>query len=197
MNAPDSREELTITECLALVKDDDSLAEHHIWQHYHARLLRLAKARMCGQSDPLVDEEDIVLTAFHSLLSGIKDGRFPDLRDRHDLWQLLIMLTERAAVQQFRYESAKKRAGTVRALPRGEELEQVLEQKTDSRFVDCFCENVEARLQQLHEDVQRRIAVMRLQGYTVQEIADQLACSKARVERKLRLIRAVWLDSIA
>ena len=44
----------------------------------------------------------------------------------------------------------------------------------------------------LRDDRLREIAVWRMEGYTVAEIAEQLGISVRAVERKLQLIRAKW-----
>lgn len=38
-----------------------------------------------------------MLSAFHSFCRAAAQGRFPRLNDRNDLWQLLIVLSDRKA----------------------------------------------------------------------------------------------------
>jgi DNA-directed RNA polymerase specialized sigma24 family protein len=40
----------------------------------------------------------------------------------------------------------------------------------------------------------RSIALLKLMGYTNQEVAADLGCSIRRIERKLALIRTIWND---
>jgi DNA-directed RNA polymerase specialized sigma24 family protein len=44
----------------------------------------------------------------------------------------------------------------------------------------------------LRNDQLREIAVLRIEGYNVAEIAQKLAISQRALERKLQLIRAQW-----
>jgi DNA-directed RNA polymerase specialized sigma24 family protein len=44
----------------------------------------------------------------------------------------------------------------------------------------------------LRDDQLRRIALSRIEGYTIVEIADELTLSTRSIERKLRLIRNAW-----
>jgi len=53
-------------------------------------------------------------------------------------------------------------------------------------------EEYERLLGGLGDDVLRSVAVWKLEGYTVKEIAAKLGRSPATVERKLRLIRDTW-----
>jgi DNA-directed RNA polymerase specialized sigma24 family protein len=39
----------------------------------------------------------------------------------------------------------------------------------------------------------RRIAVLKMEGYTNQDIAEHLGCAPVTVERRLKLIRKSWL----
>ncbi len=59
----------------------------------------------------VADEEDVVLSAFHDFLRGVEEGRFTRLDDREDLWQVLVMLTERKAIGLRRKTQAEKRGG--------------------------------------------------------------------------------------
>jgi len=59
----------------------------------------------------MVDEEDIALSAFNSFFRGATEGRFQQLNNSEDLWQVLAMLAERKAIKTFRRERAEKRGG--------------------------------------------------------------------------------------
>ena len=49
-------------------------------------------------------------------------------------------------------------------------------------------------LRSLADDTLRQVALMKMEGYTHEEIADRLGCSLRSVGRKLELIRRTWLD---
>ena len=52
----------------------------------------------------------------------------------------------------------------------------------------------ERLLNLLDDDELRRIAVCKLEGWSNYEIAQHLGCAVFTVERRLRLIRAIWKD---
>jgi DNA-binding CsgD family transcriptional regulator len=52
------------------------------------------------------------------------------------------------------------------------------------------CRRLFARLR---DESLREVARLRMEGYTDQEIADQLGCSVRTVARKVELIRRTWL----
>jgi len=47
-------------------------------------------------------------------------------------------------------------------------------------------------LDRLAGDRLRKLALLKKEGYTSAEIAKQLGCAQATVERVLRLIRGIW-----
>jgi len=48
----------------------------------------------------------------------------------------------------------------------------------------------------LGDDSLRRIVCLRLEGFTGEEIAEQLGCNRRTVTRKLELIRETWLELV-
>lgn len=44
----------------------------------------------------------------------------------------------------------------------------------------------------LDDDVLRAIAILRVEGYAVEEIAARVGCARRSVERRLNLIRTIW-----
>ena len=55
-----------------------------------------------------------------------------------------------------------------------------------------FSAAVAELLDQLREDSLRTVALRKMEGWTVAEIAAELDCSASTVERKLRAIRSIW-----
>jgi DNA-directed RNA polymerase specialized sigma24 family protein len=52
--------------------------------------------------------------------------------------------------------------------------------------------NCEHLLEKLDEEKLRRTAIMRLEGYSNQEISEELGCSVARTKQRLQRIRELW-----
>lgn len=174
----------------------DSRAAQRVWQDYYARLIALAGRKLGGSARRVADEEDVVLVAFNSFLKGLKAGRFPKLADRHDLWQVLVMLTARKAVDQREYENRQKRGGGKRGdAGHGSEpalLSEAIGTEPTPAFAAEVAEELEFLLAALSDSTLIRIAVGKLEGYTNLELARQIGCGVRTIERKLNLIRAVW-----
>jgi len=57
----------------------------------------------------------VALSAFDSFCRAITQGRYPQLSDRDDLWQQLVLITARKAIDLVHHERRLKRGGgTVR-----------------------------------------------------------------------------------
>jgi DNA-directed RNA polymerase specialized sigma24 family protein len=195
--------EESVTTWLAHLKAGRSDAAHEIWHRYVEQLVRLARRKLGRTPRRAADEEDVVLSAFEGFLAGVDDGRFLRLEDRDDLWQVLVMLTERRAIALRRRERALKRgAGDVRgesvfahhegngSLRRG--LDQTSGREASPDFAAGMTEQLRFLLEQLRDEVQRQIALGKLEGKTNKELSTNLGISLRTVERKLAIIRHKW-----
>jgi len=191
----------SVTEWIALLKVGDQSVALPLWQRYFERLIRLASRKLAGLNPRVSDENDAVNEVFFALLQGIQHGRFPDLQDRQDLWQILIMLTERQAIRIRRHERAEKRGGLVLHGESGFEpgssecngIEQVLGAEPTPAFAVLCAEGLALRLASLQHDPDLiQIARDKLSGYSNVEIASRLGSSLRSVERNLSRIRQIW-----
>lgn len=195
-------------ELLEKVRNGDEEATTILWERYFQPLVRLAGTRLPKNLRRTADEEDIALSAFHSFIAGIRRDQFPDLAGPDNLWGLLITLTSRKVNAHLRKQTRQKRGG---GNVRGESVfmdssgnpNQVgLEQfgsvgSGDAMRPDLrveLAEACESLLDELPDEQLREIAVLRMDGYLVDEIATRLELSKRAVERRLQLIRKTWAE---
>ena len=136
---------------------------------------------------------------FRSFCDRAGRGQFPQLSDRTDLWRLLLTLTIRKAVVTIRHQTRRKRGGgrvvgesAVFGGEQGDGLAAFFDREPSPEDVVIFTDDLEERLDHLKDATLKRIAVSKLEGYGIQEIAAELGASTRTVERKLRLIRAIW-----
>ena len=197
----------SVTLWLGQLQAGESAAAQQLWQRYLERLLRLASRKLGDLPRRIADEEDVVLSAFHDFLRGVEDGRFTRLEDRDDLWQVLVMLTERKAVGLRRHQQAEKRGG---GQVRGESvLEADFAQSSAppgiGQLAGCeptpqFAAQVQEEYGRLYallnDETLRQIARGKLEGHKNAELAVQLKMSLRAVERKLQLIRRLWSQEL-
>ena len=183
--------------------DDEVIAR--LWEDYYQQLVRIAAKRLPANLRRSGDEEDIALSAFNSFIAGIRADHFPDLSGPDNLWGLLITLTGRKVHAHLRHQTRQKRGG---GTVRGESV--FLDHAGDiqgggiggvtgsTQGADIHAELAEAcdlLLNQLSDEQLKQIAVMRMDGFLVDEIAQRLGLSKRAVERRLQLICRTWSEA--
>ncbi|MBS0262363.1 MAG: hypothetical protein JSS02_10470 [Planctomycetes bacterium] len=193
-------DESSVTHWLNGLKAGEPEAATQIWNRYVEQLIREAERQLQRLPRRVVGGEDIAQEAFAAFFRGVELRRFSQLEDRHDLWQILVMLADRRAKDFIRRHLGQVRgqgqvrgdsvlqtgpehpgsatAGfdTLAAPPIGPESAESL-----IRLIDhCFPE--------LNDDGLRRIALDRAANYTVAEIAQRHSISQRSAERKLELI---------
>ena len=188
----------SVTHWLDQLKAGDNAAAQELWQRYFRRLVGLAGKILPRQARRAADEEDAALSAFASFCRCAQLGRFPQLLDRDDLWQVLVLLTARKARHQATYANAQKRGGgrLAETPPPGAEaadedsaLDQILSREPTPEFAAQVAEEYQRLLDGLEDDQLRQVAVWKMEGYTNEEIAAKLGRTVRSVGRKLQLIR--------
>src|SRR5262249_25462998 len=101
----------SVTVWIESLKAGEAGAADKLWRRYFEALVRLARDRLRGAPRAVADEDDAALNAFDSFVRGAARGRYPRLDDRDDLWRLLVIITERKALDQAQHERRQKRSG--------------------------------------------------------------------------------------
>jgi DNA-directed RNA polymerase specialized sigma24 family protein len=191
----------SITMWIDGIKTGDESDIQRLWDRYFERLVRLAAARLPARGRRSFDEEDVALSAFQSFCDRAGRGQFPQLSGRDDLWRLLATITVRKAIETMRFQTRKRRGGgrvlgesalLVSEGAPGEGLAEVLGREPTPDQVASFAEDYRRFLARLREPVLLTVALRRLEGDSVEEIARALNVSARTIDRKLQLIRAIW-----
>ncbi len=192
----------TVTSWLNHLKAGDLAAAQPLWQHYFERLVRLARARLqaMNQRGADEDEEDAALSAFDSFCAGVAASRFPQLADRDDLWRLLVVITRRKVLDQAQRRMRQKRGGgrvvgestLAGANLQGSGLDWVPARGPSPEFAAMVAEEFCRRLAGLGAEELRQVALLKMESYTNEEIAERLDCGLRTVARRLEEIRKAW-----
>ena len=183
---------LPFADLINRLQDGDPDGTCLIFDCYVKRLVCLAGAYLPRILLPKLDPEDVVQSVFRSFFKRQQEGRFV-LENWDELWNLLAVLTVRkcgqhidhfqAARRDVRRESAFVETSSLSArsglavAPAPTPLEAVL-----------LAEMVAAVLQGVRPE-QRRVVQMRLEGYTIEEISQELRCTERTVYRVLERVR--------
>jgi DNA-directed RNA polymerase specialized sigma24 family protein len=179
----------SVTCLLAPVQAGDPAAVQQLWERYFQRLVGLAHKRLQGARPGGGDEHDVALSALASFCRNAERGRFPQLADRDGLWRLLVVFTARKAAHLMRDEQHEPKAPGGDA---GHELEQLLSREPTPETAAQLAEDYRRLLDSLGDRQLERVAVCRMEGLTVEEIAARLGYVPRSIKRKLQTIRAIW-----
>jgi RNA polymerase sigma factor (sigma-70 family) len=187
---------------IELSKVGDPQAQQAIWERFFPKLVALAQQRLRGERNRVADEEDVVLSVFESYFRAAAADRFPDLRDRSNLWRLLSKMTLRKVVDHVRHsQRLKRQIDGESAIPgftgesRDRNLYEAIDPHPQPDLEFIFSEECRRLLNMLSERL-RSTAEKKLEGYLNREIADVHGCSVATVERQLKMIREIWDDEV-
>jgi DNA-directed RNA polymerase specialized sigma24 family protein len=197
-------EPASVSQWIVDVRAGGQEAAQRLYNRYLRRLAENVRKKMNGASRRMSDEEDIAHAALTSLFMQIRRGSFPQMANRCDLWQVLIMLANRRLADLKRQQFSLKRgagcevgesalgecgdaSGDCRA------IEQVIGHEPPPEMVVELEDVCRRLLDQLDDPLLKRMAALKLEGYDQAEIAQRVGCARRSVQRKLRLIRKVWM----
>ena len=170
----------------------DEQAAAELVQRYTTRLVALARSRLSGSVAHRLDPEDLVQSAYRSFFSKARRDSI-EIEPNGDLWQLLVTITLHKLHNQMKRVTAQKRAAQkeqsfgsedsllgLRGFALGGEPSPV-----EALALVDLLEKVMRSL----EPAERRMLEMRLQGYTLAEVAAEVRCSERTVRRTVAEIK--------
>jgi DNA-directed RNA polymerase specialized sigma24 family protein len=180
-----------VTAWLGQLQAGEWAAARRLWEKYFHRLVGLARKRLRDAPLRAANEEDVALSAFDSFCRNAEAGRFPDLTDRDGLWRLLATFTLRKAAHYVRDAGRIKRGGRVKT-DDSNVFDEVLAREPDPALAAEVADECDRLLTALQDPELRRIALLRMDGFSVEEVAIKIGCAPRSVKRKLKLIRGIW-----
>ena len=189
----------SVTHWVNGLAEGDAEASQRLWERYFDRLAGLARARIgrAGVGGAVEDGEDAAASTFYSFYEAARQRRYPDLRDRNNLWRLLVTITSRKVLDQFARRGAEKRGGGHVILGSAADggidpIENSLDPGPSPEFAAIYAEELRLHLGSLGDPQLRRVAELHLEGYTIAEIAERIGRSRRMVDIYLRTIRSAW-----
>jgi RNA polymerase sigma-70 factor (ECF subfamily) len=173
-------------------RQGDQRAADELFHRYVGRLTALAHKRLSERLARRVDPDDIVQSAYRSFFVHARDGAY-SIQESGDLWKLLAVITLNKLRRQVERNTAGKRAMAheqsfqVDSSMVGMGPEMVTREPSPDDAV-ALIEEVEELKRGLTPS-QVQMLELRLQGYTVDEIAAQVNRSERGVRRLLDKIK--------
>jgi DNA-directed RNA polymerase specialized sigma24 family protein len=186
----------SISAWLGRLADGDRLAAEQLWRRFFHRLVGLARARLRDAPRRVADEEDVALSAFDSFCRAAEAGRFPDLADRDSLWALLMTITARKVYHLRRDQERQKRGGHMTEAAEAAIWQEAISHEPNPAMAAEVAETCRRLLDCLQDEELRSVAVWKLEGCSVADIAQRLSYSPRTVKRMTQLIRKAWEQEI-
>jgi RNA polymerase sigma factor (sigma-70 family) len=178
----------SITALLSGVKRADRNAVHALFHRCYNRIAAISLTKLGGAPRRGFDQDDVANSAFREFLSRAAAGDFKKLENRDDVWQVLTLLVGDKVQDGLRHERRKKRGGGKPDVP----IEQVMEavSKLDDPSMEAEINDAkQIFLAKLPSDDHRRVVELLAEGYTHEEIAQELDLSVRTVDRRVEDIR--------
>ena len=193
----------SVTHWLSLLREGEPEAAEFVWNRYFARVLQLAHEQLRGMRDQARSAEDVALSALNAVCQAAHLGRLDNLHDRHDLWRLLMTCTLNRARNLRGAEFCSKRGGA----PDGAAVSLdplLLSRSPSSDPTPAEAAELTDQLRHLMDRLDledpshrlRQVALLKLEGYTLVEIARLQNCARKTIVVRLSVIRALWRSSL-
>lgn len=188
---------LSVTHWLRRLQGGDGDAAAPLWDRFFDRLTRFARRKLGDGPRAAADEEDVAASVLDSFFRRAAQGDFPDLAGRDDLWKLLKTIAARKAVNRIEHERRDKRDHRRRAeTPADPDAESPLAllvgREPDPAELSEMADTFRELLALLPDDEMRSIALLRLEGFSNEEIARKIGRAVPTVERRLAVVRECW-----
>ena len=177
---------------LRLLRGGSEDAATQLYLRYAHRLRALARNQTSAELARREDVDDIVQSVFGSFFRAAAMGHY-DLPAGDDLWRLLLVIALNKIRTKASFHRAAKR--DVRKALGGDALSNFSSQERDDETALASLKMViEQALEQL-PPLQQQMAILRIQGHEVPEIAAAVGRSYRTCERALKLFREI-LDAM-
>lgn len=180
----------SITRWIRALQDGRDSAFGPLLDAYFERLVQLARGRLRGLPGMMGHEEDVALRSFYSLCQRVRTpGRPLELTNRDDLWRLLATRTISRAIDLIRGHKPAE-------FESEHQIEHLLAREPTPEEAAEMADECRRLLDLLDEPDLRQIALLKVEGWTHEEIAEKLDCVPRTVERKVQRIRMLWQDEL-
>ena len=175
----------------------DDEAASRLFHRYARRLVGLASRKLALGLRRKVDPEDVVQSVFRSFFVRHADGQY-ELQDWDSLWAILTVITVRKSINQGKFHTRERRdAYREVASPAAGDSHSGWELAASDPTPEealMLAETVDHLMQQ-HDERDREIVTLALQGFSVREISEQVHYAERTVRRVLQRVRE-YLESV-
>ncbi len=190
----------SVTDWIAQLRNGHSSACDKLWPFYLQRLTSLICQKLESSRTEVSDEEDVLIDTCEVCFRKIKEGVYPNISSRHDLWRLLTKIATRKSIDQIR----RSRKGVDRLRQDSTQtmhsscstfeinhIDNIPGAEPTPEFAAMVADESRYRLNQLPKKM-IEVVKLRMQGFTLREISEKTDISLPTVQRYLSFVREVW-----
>jgi len=194
----------SVSSWIRKLEKGDQTAAYRLWDRYGEALQRIARSKFGPALNATFDEQDLAQSVFMALWKNAESGRLEQIKDRHELWWLLLEITRRRALSRMEYNQAAKRlpeSGNAKSASSSSGDIDPLANIADPRelspeVISILTEEHERFMSLLRDDTMRSIARLHLEDFSLEEIAIRVDVSVRTITRKLKIIRDIWAKEL-
>ncbi len=162
------------------MKDGDQDAAHVLYERYVQRVFGLVDAKLGAKLRASTDAEDIVQSVFRSMFHGVQEGNY-EVEPGSTLWNLLAVISLTKLRRRALHHHAQRRD-----IERLVSLQTVADAEAMDVSTDEFLNICVRETMQKLRPSDREILLLRIQGFTLAEISQQMSLSGRTIPRRLR-----------
>lgn len=189
----------SVTEWINQLRNGETEACEKLWIHYLARLTSMISRRLGTQNNGVSDEEDVLIDTCEVCFRKIEQGEYPDIQSRDDYWKLLTKIAENKSIDQIRRSKKgidKHRIDPVATSGYADGLQEnfvdmAVGCEPTPEFAAMVADESRYQLSRLEPKL-AEVVRLRMMGFKIKEIAEEIQRSVPTVERYLRLVKEIW-----
>ena len=168
-----------------------------LWRRFGIRLVRLARHHLRGIQDRAYDEEDLAVSTINEFYRRASLGSYDKLENRDDLWRLLMTISLNKSRNRLRALRRIKRAAKtpVREIYPVKNAKEI-DWTNTPEWLAIVAEQSEYLLRVLDDHdpsgMLQQITLMKLDGASNSQIANDLGCTRRAVAARLIWIQGIW-----
>lgn len=168
---------------IVAVRNGDQDAASLLYERYAGRIFGLVSNQMTHALRSQVEAQDIVQSIFKSLFRGVSSGKY-DAPEGGTLWQLMAVVAihkvRRNGARRLTQKRDVRRTQSMEAI----ENEDFVGRTSPEEFEAAVLETIECLTPN-----EKSVVLLRVQGFTVEEISEKTQRSRRSVERILHSAR--------
>ncbi len=174
------------------LREGSEVAARELFDRYFGSVRNIARQQLSNFPTRIVDDEDLALSVIDTLFRGVRHGHFDRMKDRVDLWCLLVVIARQQIIDHKRWESRDKRDVKMVGDTVNSQATKVFDTEPTPHLLAELKDQRQHLFDVLRTDELRYIAAAKLEGYKNSEISQSLGMSNRTVQRKVNQIYERW-----